>query len=156
MGVPGPGFYDPGMPQFVRVTVSKNGNMTVKDELPLQALGEGFFGDGGDGVFFLERNLAVFTGAEKAPCPDEPGRQCPHLINRLGSVEFPANGQMHVRKVMDLSQNFTAITNIARKSTTTIAVAGYYGTPLTARIIEVPAQDFVFTRDAVNDDAVVV
>jgi len=154
--VPGPGVYDPGMPQFVRIAVSKDGNMTVKDELPLQALGEGFFGDGGDGAFFVESNFAVFTGAEKAPCPDEPGAQCPHLINKLGSVEFPAHGQMHVRKIMDLSKNFTAITNIARKSTTTLVVAGYHSTPITAGIIEVPTQDFLFMKDAMHDDAILV
>merc|ERR1712136_460256 len=60
--VPGPGVYDHGMPHFVRITVSTDGNMTVKDELPLEALGEGFFGDGGHGAFFVERNFAVFTG----------------------------------------------------------------------------------------------
>merc|ERR1712032_1116008 len=115
--IPGPGVYDHGTPKFMRVTVLKNGTMTVNDELSLAAVETNqFFGDGGDGVYFAAHNFALFTGAQKAPCPDIPGQTCPHEITKVAAIKFPRDGQLELGKVVGFSQKFTAITNIARKS----------------------------------------
>merc|ERR1712232_776548 len=154
--VPGSGVYDHGTPKFVKVTVSKDGSMTVKDELSLAAVDtHQFFGDGGDGAYFVEDKFVIFTGAEKAPCPEIPGRHCPHMITRLACISFPLHGKMQLGQVIDLSANFTAITNIARTSSGALIVAGYGGIPMEAGIIEVPVHASCVGPEVAVDKATV-
>lgn len=155
--VPGPGVYDHGTPKFMRITVSKTGEMTLKDELSLAAVETNqFFGDGSDGAYFVAHNYALFTGAEKAPCPDVPGQGCPHEITKVAAVRFPAHGQLELGKAVGFAHTFTAITNIARKSAQTLEIAGYSGTPLKASIIEVPVHNFSFVEEPVTRGVIVM